>query len=278
VQEFTFSKYWIRPANKKITFVVVLGAGAGAGSGRRGATSTNAAGGLGGAPGCSVQGWFLTQSLGATEWVTIGIGGTGGAAVTTDGTSGNPGTAGQGSIFATLRAMGGTAGFGGTTAAGSVAAGIVNSGGIYSYIATSMTGSLNSISGASQQLSVAMSTSSQYAGPTAGGSGGSISSSNVAYAGAKSGQFTGNVPYFTTWPAGGGNTGVAGQSGNGDAYSHMNGGIGGSGGGANLTGPGGNGGNGHRGGGGGGGGASRNGNNSGKGGDGGNGYAVAISF
>jgi hypothetical protein len=71
---------WTKPANAKQVFVYLIGGGGGGGSGMRGATLTQRNGGSGGGGGAWSFASWPAALLGATETVTVGSGGTGGAA------------------------------------------------------------------------------------------------------------------------------------------------------------------------------------------------------
>jgi len=96
IQEFTSvgSSTWTKPAGKTVTWVWLIGGGGGGSSG-----GGNVSGGSGAE---SIQRFFKTSQLGATETVSIGAGGAGG----TDAT--NAGSTGENSTFGSkLRATGG---------------------------------------------------------------------------------------------------------------------------------------------------------------------------
>lgn len=266
---FAATGTWTKPAGAKWHEVFLVGSGAGGGSGRRGAGGTNAFSGAGGGGGARALGTFASSALGATEPVAIGAAGVGGAAVTTDDTDGNPGTAAADTTFGNplaasgrLRAKGGAAGAGGTAAAAAAGAGGAGQ------FAGAAGGAGTSAGGGSAVTATG--------GGGGGAGGGGLSAGNAAGAGGFSAfphdsAVTGNI-------AGGANTGVAGTTPQSRATGSAMGGAGGSGGGANLTGAAGAGGNGASyGGGGAGGGASRNGNASGKGGDGAPGFALIVT-
>ena len=79
---------WTKPAGLKHLLVVCVGSGGGGGSGRRGAASTNRCGGGGGAGGSIVRRLIKAADLPASVTITVGMGGVGGAARTTDNTNG----------------------------------------------------------------------------------------------------------------------------------------------------------------------------------------------
>jgi hypothetical protein len=92
VDIFTASGTYTKPANLDYAYVFMQSSGGGGASGRRGAAGSNRGGGPGNPGGNAVLANFLNSDLLATEPVTIGAAGTGGAAKTTDNTSGANGT------------------------------------------------------------------------------------------------------------------------------------------------------------------------------------------
>lgn len=121
IQDFTASGTWRKPADPRLTTatVFVLGAGGGGGSGcRQPSTGSRCGAGAGGAGGASI----ITVPLSTLESiveVTVGAGGLGAAAVTTDNTNGQAGGNGGTSSFgATGFARGGGGGAGGNTTGG----------------------------------------------------------------------------------------------------------------------------------------------------------------
>ena len=283
IQKFTSSGTWTKPAGAKRVLVALRGGAGGGGSGRRGAAATNRFGGGSGVVPSIVWMWFDANDLAATETVTVGAGGTGGAAVTTNDTNGNAGTTGGISSFGTtvkLKTPTSAAGTGGTGAAGS---GGTSQTTLFGMFNTVQLGGVNGATGAGTTGGAR----TDFATTQSGGGGG-IAAANGPALGGVGGQLTVNSVAPTT------NGGAAGSTSGGDGGdTNFTGtyflgipigtgaGGGGSAGSASL--PGGSGGNGftsggiHTGAAGGGGAASLNGFASGKGGDGSNGIVVVIT-
>jgi len=119
ITEFTANGTWTKPAGLKRVLVCCVGAGGGGGSGRKSTTAENRFGGGAGGGGAIVWRNVAASDLTATVAVTIGTGGTAGAAQTVLATNGNAGGAGGDTSFGALViAKGGSGGGGGTTAAG----------------------------------------------------------------------------------------------------------------------------------------------------------------
>jgi hypothetical protein len=267
-QIFAASGTWTRPPLVKWVGAICLAGGNGGGSGRRGAAASVRVAGNGGAGGSVTCGEFLASSLGASETVTVGAAGTGGASVSTNNTNGNPGSIGGGSTFGShLQAINdpSAAGAGGTIAA---ATGPAN--------AAFSTMGLPGPGGATAIIALPAAPS-QSGGPSGGGGGGSITSGDAAQNGAAGG--TGGVAAGSALIGGSGGVvgGALPSSGAAGAWPNGNGGSGGGGGAASITGSaqaGANGGDP----GGGGGGASLNGNASGAGGNGGRGEVRVTAY
>lgn len=273
VQTFTSSGTWTKPAGTRFKTVRVLvrSGTAGAGSGARRAAGVIAGGG-GGAGGA---GWTTIEipfaDVGATETVTIGAAGTGGAAVLVDDTNGNAGTlAGLTSFGPWVKASTSGAGGGGTNAAGGTAG-------------TGSTSLTNGNSGGAGSVGAAAGATGGGSGSLyapGGGGGGGISAANVEQAGGPGGS----CPWASADSAGtarlGGLGGAIGAPGTqstfvpGASSIIPTGGSGG--GGASATAAAGAGANSLAGAGAGGGGGSRNGFASGKGGDGAPGLVIVI--
>ena len=288
VQEFTSSGTWTKPAGATIVYVECISAGGGGGSGRRAASSTHRGPGTGGGGGTRVWRIFKADDLPSTVSVTVGAGGSGGAAQTTDNTNGAVGSAGGDSQFGGTNAndayVYALAGYGG----GAGTSNLISPGGSGGGLPTGSWVSVN-VSGGSPATSSSSSGNAgnaEYGGGAGGGTGaggssifggggggagGAITSSNNASSGANGGtvnRYTiGNGGAGGT-PGGGGASGTAGTQ----PYPILLAGTGGGGGASGTTANAGSGGaGGAYGGGGGGGGASLNGFNSGAGGTGGNG-------
>lgn len=118
--EYTSSDTWSKPAGLKELIVCVLGAGGGGGSGRVGAAASQRCGGQAGGGGSMALYRFLESELSSSVTITVGAGGTGGAAQTTNSTDGIAGTAGGTTSFGSYISIpGGLAGAGGKTNNGS---------------------------------------------------------------------------------------------------------------------------------------------------------------
>jgi hypothetical protein len=115
---------WTKPANAKYVEIILWAGGGGSGSGGRQATSVGRGGGSGGSGGGFIIQRLAASELNATETVTVGAGGTGGASVTIDSTTGTPGTAGGDTNFKNWKALGGNRGLGGFTANNSQSAAV----------------------------------------------------------------------------------------------------------------------------------------------------------
>lgn len=176
---FTASGTWTKQAGLKRILGAFFGAGGGSGSGRRGAAGTNRFGGGGSGGGEGVWLSLAADALPSTVAVTIGSGGTGGAAVTVDDTNGNPGTAGGDTSFGAIAiAKGGAFGGGGSTAAGALGAGGAVATGNPQYGPFCLPGA----NGAAGNTITTAAGATGFIGTTAcpgGGGGGGINSSNT---------------------------------------------------------------------------------------------------
>lgn len=265
VQVFLADGTWTKPPGAVNVHVMVIAGGGGGGSARRGAAATARAGG-GGASGGGVSEFTLPASMfGATEPVVVGAGGVGGAARTTDSTSGLVGTAGGASSFASphVVAVGGSPGAGGTAATGGAG--------------TAAIGRYPSGAGGAANITSGLGANGAAgAGATpGGGAGGSLTAADVVGAGGTGWYGPGRLTSLGTGGTGSGGAGGAGASAPAGAPQAGSGGGGGA---ASATTAGGTGGaGGSYGAGGGGGGASLNGFDSGAGGAGGPGIVVVTA-
>lgn len=128
----TTSQTFTKPPGYKNFDVEGFGPGGPGGSGRRGASGTDRSGGTAGSGGAHKRKLIPASVVGATETITIGASGTPGAAVTTNNTDGNNGTASGNTSFGSLLiAYGGNPGNGGTSGltTGAQGAGSLSGGG-----------------------------------------------------------------------------------------------------------------------------------------------------
>lgn len=272
VRIYTADATWDNPSpsTARRVFVRLVGGGGGGGSGRKGVAGVNRFGGGGAAAGAVTEFWTLTTELASTRPVTIGAGGIGGTAVTTDSTNGNSGTAGGDTNFAGVTAIGGAFGTGGGSSSGTAGATTANS--CVSGVAVANNGP----GGAGGSVAGAAGTTVNTLIPTGGGGGGGLDASNTNRAGGTGGPI-GSAAIITL---AGGTSGLSGGGNGGTGSAGRGSGTGGGGGGSNNAGAGGRGGNGGGyGSGGGGGAAGTNGvGDSGAGGNGAPGYALIITY
>ena len=241
---------WTKPSGVIEVEVYAIGGGGGGGGGA-GSIGGNSSGGGGGGGGGSL-GFkkFNASSLGSTENITIGAGGTGGAGATGNASAGTDGGTTSFGTTVLLQANGGTKGGGGTTSS----AGTIGIGGIIG------NGDVTQAGGSGILGDQGTDTSSLIS-PRAGGSGINGNSSSNGVGGG----------FITNYVKAGGALGTIGNSSIGLFY----GGTGGGGGAGGTTGQ--TGGNGINGSGAGGGGAKSNGTG-GTGGIGGAGFVIVISY
>lgn len=283
---FTASGTWTKPPGYTGHQVDLWAAGAGGGSGRRGAASSLRCGGGSGGGGAFATRIIPSSVLSATETVTVGSGGTAGAAVTVNDTNGAAGGIGGNTSFGTtvkLMAYGG--GYNGSQAPGGTASANLTSGCIGGALINQASGpppvtnagdfginssysdgnGLPNINGGASGTGSTASAGAHGAvsayGGCSGGGGGSLTAGNSSQAGGDGGGGYGASDVDTF--KGGGAGGASTASGSTSTKERAGGGGGGAGGaGVGGTGAAGT----TPGGGGGGGGASVNGQNSGAGG------------
>jgi hypothetical protein len=295
VQEFTSSGSWVKPAGKSAVYVMCVGGGGGGASGGKAASQGLALGGNGGNGAGDVRKWLQASYLPGTVTVTIGLGGAGGTARTTNGVPVDGSDGGVTSFGTYAEAVGGFSGGANATMSEQYASlkvqqgrsvlevGSDGSGTPRTVAAASTVTAFNFYGAASMSRLFQMGGMGNYSqstegrpsadmryGTSGGGAGGEKAASNDAYAGGAGGRGFG----FTSDTAAAGGTIGGGVGGNAGTVGYGNGGAGGGAGGSAVNG--GAGGNGWLGGGGGGGGAAQTGN-SGAGGEGGDGWILVIS-
>lgn len=268
---------WTNPSPliRKPILLFMVGGGGGGGSGRKNPVGYQRGGGGGGCGGGYFMKWLWSDELPSTVSVTVGSGGSGGAAQTADSLNGNLGLAGTSSVFDKWRAVGSNGGSRGST--GTSSGGASQTGGL-NFLASAST-----FAGGNSTISpMTVPTASLYGAPTGGGGGASIASGGTEYIGASGGSQVNTLIGTPSPPvaAAGATYGASGQNGSDAAGYWVFGGGGGGGGYVSLVGNAGSGGNGgYPGGGGGGGGAGTDGvGDSGAGGNGGNGYVEVTTF
>jgi len=270
VQVFTSSGTWTKPAGAVSVNIQLFGAGGGGSSGQKNNNTTIArvAGG-GGCGGSYLNASIRALDLGATESVSIGLGGSGGAGQTTNGGSQIAGTAGGNTTFGSLIALGGVAG---------QANGTAGTGGLQANPGGSASGTGSTGAAGTPSLVTVL---AAYGG-AGGAGGGGLTSTSVTSAGGAGGRSHalnlagGAAGAQSNGPANAG-AGGAGLSAPSNLFAVGSGGGGG--GGAKGGGSGGAGGvGGFPAGGGGGGGATEDGATSGAGGAGGAGFAIITTY
>ncbi|MBF0309465.1 MAG: collagen-like protein [Magnetococcales bacterium] len=302
IQEFATSGTWIKPAGAKLVELDLTSGGGGGGGGGVAPAGTQIWGAAGGFPGMRLQFRNIpASSLPATVTVTIGAGGLGGAARSTDG-NGNLGGKGGDTSFGSYTAF-----FAANAAEGSLTTrapytvtmtrtwGHYSTGALNDYMwdkCAAFGGGGSSYTTTNNQPAMAGAVGPFSPGGGAGATGidaaGNVST--VSYHGGRGYAFEkGSAPTANTWGSnefyGGGVSGWGGRGGTTASRDGGNGTTYGDGGGAGCPGNaggtsnGGNGGNGAFPGGGGGGGApARSGATSGKGGDGAPGFCRVITY
>ena len=178
---FTSNGTWIKHPDAMLVNVILVAGGGGGGSGRRGAEGTARGGGGGGAGGGYTLATLPVSILGATETVTVGTLGAGGAAVGADNTDGLSGSAGGDSGFgAWAQAAGGGGGGGGTVAGGTAGAAPT--------FGSEQTGGNGEAGNAGGGAAAGTGFNGHYFAAAGGGGGGGRSAGNVSSDGGPGGQ------------------------------------------------------------------------------------------
>lgn len=295
IQEFTTvgSSTWAKPTGAQLVHVVVFSGGGGGGSGQRGAAGTFYGGGSGGGGGARLEQWFPASALSASETITVGAGGTGGASPTVagagiDGQSGGDSSFGSHLIASISSAFSNRGQGGGTATKNGGSGGFAVAEGVWTGAAILSANGGNSVV-SSTAYNGTPGNRSNFRGGGGGSGGGQRTSPSTLGGNGGDGGKGGNLQFgvvdLNTGGGGAGAIWVGGTTTNGsngaDSPNTLYGGSGG-GGGANGSGAvGGRGGDGGfpSGGGGGGGGTNLGSSlNSGAGGNGGNGYVRVTTY
>jgi len=299
---FTSAGTFTPEPGMKLVHVYAYGPGGGGGGGALQVSGTAASGGAGGGGGSMNHAWFTAASVGSSQSVTIGAGGTAGVAATTNSTAGGAGGSGGSTQFGTglvvgrggaggaggqLNAVsggGGGSGFSsGTAGSGSTAgaAGIVGGAGSTNGTPGSATGQGGGGGGCgSANGSASFSIAGHgVSGGGGGGYGGGITTAPAAISGGIGGNSYGGGTFSGGGTPGGANTNGGSGAGTPSTPLENLGGGGAGGGGSAITGTAGSGANGaNYGGGGAGGGSALNGLVAGNGGAGAPGACVTVEF
>jgi hypothetical protein len=202
-------------------------AGGGGGSGYRFTplNSTDKAGGGAGGGGGSASRVFKASDVPASVSITVGAGGSGGAAVTVDNTNGNAGNRGGNTTFGSLlTSFGGGNGLGGTSGGSGGGSG----GGLLNINSTPSEANFIYNGGSGGTYSSANSTfgKTSFYGAAGGGGGGGLSSTDILVRSGGGGGLTGisNPPLAVIFPgvSGGAGSGFSGGAGGGAGGSFQN--------------------------------------------------------
>ena len=264
VQVFTTTgaNTWTKPAGASVVEIIAIGGGGGGGGGQLRAATNIRAGGTGGGGGAVTRSIVPASLLSATESITVGDGGTGGAAQTTTTGLGADGNPGQASSFGAWAYAGGGGGGKGANGSNDIQPGIAGAG----LFAGAVGGDTTTTAGA-------------VGGTASGGGGGGGGGTSPVGSTSSNGGTGGAGPIWVSSLAGGaGGTGGAGSNGTGTTAGAPFAGAGGGGGASSGTGQGFDGGNGGSYGGGGGGGGGGTVTASGGGGNGSSGIVVVVTY